>query len=89
MSSGGVGEGVGADDGLVGRGSEADACGEHLAGGIELVHDDVVAEGELVVAGDEDGGKLFEGGVAGAFADAVDGALDLTRAVLDLSLIHI
>ena len=68
VDSGGVGEGVGPDDGLVGRGAEADACGQHLAGGIELVHDDVVAEGKLVVAGDEDGGELFERGVTGADA---------------------
>ena len=29
------------------------------------------------------GGDLFESGVAGAFADAVDGALDLARAALN------
>ena len=36
VDAGGVGEGVGADDGFVGRGAEADAAGEHLAGGEEL-----------------------------------------------------
>ena len=72
-----------ADDGLVGRGAEADAFGEHLAGGVELLHDDVVRVGQLVAADHESGGDLFESGVAGALADAVDGALDLARAGLD------
>ena len=54
-----------------------------LAGGIELVHLDVVGVGELVAADHEGGGDLFEGGVAGALADAVDGALDLARAALN------
>ena len=83
VDAGGVGEGVGSDDGLVGRGAEGDALGEHLAGGVELVHDDVVRVGQLVAADGEDGGDLFEGGVAGALADAVDGALDLAGAGLD------
>ena len=39
--------------------------------------------GQLVAADGEDGGELFEGGVAGAFADAVDGALDLADAGFD------
>ena len=50
---------------------------------IELVHDDVVRVGQLVAAHGEDGGDLFEGGVAGALADAVDGALDLADAGFD------
>ena len=83
VDAGGVGEGVGSDDGLVGRGAEGDALGQHLAGGVELVHDDVVLVGQLVAAGGEDGGEFFEGGVAGALADAVDGALDLADAGLD------
>ena len=83
VDAGCVGEGVGADDGLVGRAAEADALGQHLAGGVELVHHDVVAVGKLVAADDEDGGDLFERGVAGALADAVDGALDLADAGFD------
>ncbi len=50
VDAGGVGEGVGSDDGLVGRGAEGDALGEHLAGGVELVHHDVVRVGQLVAA---------------------------------------
>ena len=36
VDAGLVGEGVGADDGFVGRRAEADALGEQLAGGVEL-----------------------------------------------------
>ena len=35
VDAGLVGEGVGADDGLVGGAAEADALGEDLAGGVE------------------------------------------------------
>jgi|GEM_PF-5776136 len=69
--------------GLVGRGAEADAAGEHLAGGEELGHDDGIGVGELVFADHEDGRDLFEGGVAGSLADAVDGALDLADSGFD------
>ncbi len=37
----------------------------------------------MSLADGEDGGELFEGGVAGALADAVDGALDLADSGLD------
>ncbi len=57
VNAGGVGEGVGSYDGLVGRGAEADALGKHLAGGEELVHDDVAAIGQLVLAYGKDGGR--------------------------------
>ena len=83
VDAGLVRKGVGADDGLVGRAAEADALGKQLAGGVEAIHADVVGVGEFVAADHEGGGDLFESGVAGAFADAVDGALDLTRAGLD------
>ena len=68
---------------LLGAAAEADELGEQLAGGVELVHLDVVGVGELVAADHEGGGDLFERGVAGAFADAVDGALDLAGTALD------
>ena len=42
VNAGGVGEGIGADDGLIGCGAEADAACEQLAGGVELVEDYVV-----------------------------------------------
>ena len=83
MDAGLVGEGVVADDGLVGRGLEGDELAEHLAGGIELVELDAGGDAVAVAADVECGGDLFQGGVAGAFADAVDGALDLARAVLN------
>src|ERR1700692_4838724 len=77
MNAGLVREGVGADDGFVGRGSEGDELAEGLAGGVELVQ--MQAGGDAVVVGAdvEGGGGLFEGGVTGALTDAVYGALDL------------
>ena len=45
--------------------------------------DDGVLVGQLVFADHEDGGDLFEGGVAGALADAVDGALGLAGTGFD------
>src|SRR3984885_10762238 len=78
-----VSESVGSDDGLVGRAAKGDTLGEHLAGGVELAQDDVVGVGKLVPANHEGGGDLFKGGVAGAFADAIDGALDLAGAAFD------
>ncbi len=77
VDAGLVREGVGADDGLVGRAAEADELGKDFARGVELFHLDVVGVGKLVAANHEGGGDLFEGGVAGALADAGDGALDL------------
>ena len=47
VDAGLVREGVGADDGLVGRAAEADDLGQHLAGGVELRHDDVGGVGSL------------------------------------------
>ena len=82
VDAGLVGEGVGSDDGLVGRAAEGDDLGEHLAGGVELGHINIAGEW-VDVGADHDGcGDLFEGGVAGAFADAVDGAFGLPRARL-------
>ena len=72
-----------ADDGFVGRAGEADDLAEKLRGGVELVHHDVGGVGVAVVARGERGGDLFERGVAGALADAVDGALDLAGAAID------
>jgi len=64
-----MGEGVGSDDGLIGRADKGDTLGEHLAGGVELAQDDVVGVRKLVTANHEGGGDLFKNGVAGAFAD--------------------
>src|SRR6202040_605400 len=62
---------------------EADELGEHLTGGEELIEFDVVGVGQLVAANHEGCGDLFECGVAGALADAVDGALGLTGSSLN------
>ncbi len=83
VDAGLVREGVGADDGLVGRAAEADELGEHLTGREELVHLDIAGVGELVAPDHEGGGDLFEGCVAGALADAVDGALGLAGSGVD------
>jgi hypothetical protein len=37
----------------------------------------------LVTANHEGGGDLFKGGIAGAFADGIDGALDLAGSTFD------
>src|SRR5258708_38778195 len=78
-----MGEGVGSDDGLIGRAAKGDTLGQHLAGGVELAQDNVVGVGELVTANHEGGGDFFKSGVACAFADAIDGALDLAGAAFD------
>ncbi len=49
----------------------------------ELFGVDAGGVGVDVAAGFEGHDDFFEGGVAGAFADAVDGAFDLTGAALD------
>src|SRR6185312_11797335 len=75
-----VGEGVAADDGLVGLGSEADDGAEKLAGGEEGFGVDAGLIRIAVIAGLHDHDYLFERAVAGALADAVDGAFDLAGA---------
>src|ERR1035441_658801 len=59
------------------------SAAEDLAGGVKIFELDVGGDAEAVAADIEGGGDLFEGSIAGAFADAVDGALDLARAVGD------
>ena len=54
-----------------------------MARGVELGHINVACERVLVRADHEGGGDLFEGGVAGSLADAVDGALDLAGSCLN------
>ena len=80
VNAGLVRKGVVADDGLVGRGLEGDDLAEHLAGGIKVFELDAGGDAVAVAAHVERGGNFFESGVAGALADAVDGALHLARA---------
>src|SRR6185436_8118467 len=82
VDAGLVGEGVGADDGLVGLGIDADDLGEQLAGREEVGRVDAGLEVEDVLADPHGHHHLLERTVAGALADAVDGALDLPRAAL-------
>ncbi len=60
VDAGLVSEGVGADYCFVGGCAEADALGEELAGGVELLHLDVVGVGQLIAANHERCGDLFE-----------------------------
>ena len=78
-----VGEGVPPDDGLVvlhrevrRRGDEFRGAGQH--GGV-----DAGGERQHVAPGADRHDDLLERGVAGALADAVDGAFDLPRAALE------
>ncbi len=83
VDAGCVREGVGSDDGLVGRGAEADALARASGWWGRAGSSRCCGVREAVAAHGEDGGDLFEGGVAGALADAVDGALDLAGAGFD------
>src|ERR1035438_8958043 len=83
VDAGLVGKGVVAHDSLVWRGPEGDDLPQYLAGGIKYLKIEAVGDAVAVAANVEDGGDLFEGCVAGALPDAVDGAFDLTCAVLN------
>ena len=76
-----VGEGVAADDRLVALHHVAGQVAHHAAGARDLLGlDDAGLGVEVVAARAQRHDDLFERGVAGALADAVDGALDLARA---------
>src|SRR5581483_7274023 len=74
-----VREGVLADDGLVRLHQHARDVGERLAGTEQLFSYDAVLEGHQILAHAHRHDDLFERGVAGALADAVDRAFDLPR----------
>ncbi|MNJ40067.1 hypothetical protein D3C77_349520 [compost metagenome] len=78
-----VGEGVQADDRLV----AGDDAFRHLAQGLGGPHQAAALGGDrdaiAVRAGAQGHDDLFDRGVAGPFADAVDRAFDLTRPALD------
>ena len=75
-----VGEGVAADDRLVGLHRVAGHVRDQPAGAGDLLGLDLRLGVEVVAARADRHDDLFERGVAGALADAVDGALDLGRA---------
>ena len=79
----GVREGVGAHDGLVGLDAHARDAGDEVARAGELLGHDVGVGVELLAVHLDGHDDLFERGVAGALAQAVDGALNLAGAVLD------
>ena len=80
VQAGGVGEGVAAYDRLVGGHQHAHVSADHAAGAEQLGGVDGGVGLVEVLSGAQGHDDLFQGGVAGALADAVDGALDLRDA---------
>src|SRR6476620_7032290 len=76
-------EGIRADDRFVRRGPEADALAQHLARQKEAIVLERVRMGIFVAPHHQGCGNLFQRGIAGTLADAIDGALDLTHAAFD------
>ena len=82
VDAGLVGEGVAADDRLVALHGQPGDRREHPADRVEPLGLDAGRQAVIVEAGLQRHHDLFERGIAGAFADAVDRALDLARAGL-------
>src|SRR5436190_3255221 len=82
VDTGFVRERVAADNGFVRLWSERDDRAQHLARRVEVLGVDAGLEGEAVIAGLDRHDDLLERAVAGALADAVDGAFDLPRPCL-------
>ena len=83
MDAGAVRKGVRTNDGLVRRhGFVADLCNERRRSGDVLHHDAGLETFEVTVANVQSGGHFFERRVAGALAQTVHAAFDLTRAHL-------
>src|SRR5438105_4733993 len=80
MNAGLVREGVATDYGLVRLHAEADDLREQLARRVNLFGADAAGVRQTIRADVQRHHDLFESGVSGALADAVDGALDLARA---------
>ena len=79
-----VGEGVAADDRLVGLDDEAGQVADQAAGGRDLLRGHAAGEvRELRRPRAQRHDDLFQRGVAGPLAEPVDGHLDLSRAGLD------
>ena len=77
MDAGGVPEGVLPHDGLIGLHGEAGVLADEAAGADDVRRVDVGGQVVGVAAGADCHDHLLQGGVTGALADAVDGALDL------------
>src|ERR1700693_2634225 len=71
-------EGVASSDSFVGLHRYAGDLAQHLAGGKKMFPSDTGLIGIAVMTNPHGHDDLFERSVAGALADAVDGALDLT-----------
>ncbi len=84
VDAAGVGEGVFADDGFAALDGEAAHAGDEAGAFDDFAGvDGAVEAAEEIAAGLEGHDDFLEGGVAGALANAVDGAFDLTGAVGD------
>ena len=83
VDAGFVGERIAADDGLVGLGKDSRHVREQLAGAEQLGGVHAAAERHRVRAHPPRHHDLFQRRVAGALADPVDRALDLTGARFD------
>ena len=83
VDAGLVREGVLADDGLVPLHEEAGGLRDGAAGCVQLGGADVGVDAQRIGARAHGHDHFFQRAVAGALADAVDGALDLPRARLD------
>jgi hypothetical protein len=77
-----VGKGIGPDDGLVGLDHHAGVAADHVAGAVDLLGDDVGVQVVDRLAGVDRHDRLFQAGVAGALADAIERDFDLPRAIL-------
>src|SRR5436190_922828 len=75
-----VSESVASHDCLVWLYAEADDLRQRLAGRIKLSRIDLSLKGQTIRPDIHGHYHFFERGVAGAFADAVDGAFNLSRA---------
>ena len=74
-------ERIGADDGFIGWNRHSKHVGDHAAGAEEFARLDSGAQSVVVGAGADAHDDLFQSGVAGPFADSVDGPFDLARTV--------
>ncbi len=78
MDAGFVGEGVASDDGFVGLNRNTGNFAEQLTGGKKMLGGDTCLVRIAVMTYAHGHDDLFERGVSGALADAVDGAFNLT-----------
>src|ERR1700688_185962 len=78
-----VRESVASSDGFIGLHGHAGDFAQHLAGGKEVFPSDSGLIGITVMTNSHGHDDLFERSVAGALADAVDSAFDLTSSGCD------